>query len=807
LTGISKFSEKTPIQFHIDSIYYWNSGWKYQQPMQVMKAPSWSEKTVNAVRDAELSMTTLQNLDHLILDMNNKRVFLQHRLRSIHRQLLREKIPSIPLSALAKRILRKENASPHELSMCYFALTSGVYFIRVPSLSISDPEYTPRSLQDLSRLFTFDQKFYKESLNQKESVFMNKINTILDPSRTDPIEFSESEIDHLSFVRDLTQLDSFTHHFTTVRVLDWIKKTSFDVKLSEKPFYTLSFLQRIGMLGYQDPSPVQWAGRTMVPLRGVDAAGDHFSGMERNCVSSICNNGPFLYHKKEGKRSNQPNPPTHHPPRLERHYLGPLVDPSSRKETRFVDPLLSKRVYLPGPDYVLSEQEGSSLGISVEGEWVHVSVSDPTAYFSPSHPLAMLAQLRSQSIQLPHVSFPLFSDRLVKSILGLGTMRNALTLSAKLDSQGSIVDYKIEPTVLEQVKNYALHKINPLLDWKSFQESTPPEWTRLHYAQAQQPIDSTIPPKDVEQLQTIQDLLLKHRRNRILHGAFIPDLIEPRVSVSNARELSRILPSYPEPMEMPNTIQVDSTYFPHRSPAHSILQEASILADRIAAHYCLDHHIPTLYESYASFMEQATQFCSAQVCNQVEQEFHRVMDCKDPNTGILPHNECRMLMTYEPRPIVDTLPRPQSLLGLGSSFQYTTGVSQPLKRFRDLVTHWQLQQHWLDQPLHFDVPSLQNIAHRTNIVAPLVKELQHNSARFWKIQKFQQDALVATKTGSPPPSYSAYLTSKKGRVPHYVIPEFSGGSRKLFGSQGKEMEKAVVDKASAISYKISFRSQ
>jgi hypothetical protein len=806
-TGISKFSATAPIQVHVDSIYYLNSAWKEQQLLHDIKSSSWSEKMWELLRDVDVSPTMLHNLDYLILDMNNKRIYLQHRLRTIHRQLLRERVRRISLNSLGKRILRKDELSPHEISMCYFALCSGVFFIRIPSLSISDPEYAPRSLEDLSRLLTFDHKFYKESLDDEESVFLQKINTKLDPSRIDPIEFSETERDHLLFLRDTTKLNGFTHHFSTVRTLDFIKKTDSELKHSEKPFYTLSFLQSIGMLGYQDPSPVQWSGRSIVPLRGVDAVGDHFAGIEKVCVSHICSDGPFRYSKKEGSRRNRPVPPIFHPWRLQvESYLEPLVDPSARQETHFVDPLVSKRRSLPGPVYVLTE-DSRSCGLSVEGEWVQVSIPDPTAYFTPSHPLALFAQLRVQSIHLPHVSFPLFSEKLVNSVLGLRTMGNALTFSAKLDSEGSIVDYNLEPTILEHVQAYSLEDTNPYLDWSPFMETNPPVWTSGHYARARGPILNKMDAADRNQLQSIQQLLLKHRQDRISLGAFFPDSIEPRVSVSDARRLSRGLSSYPEPKDMPATIKVDSDHFPLRSPAHSLMEEASILADRIAARFCLDHHIPSLYASCPSFVDQAFRFCAPDVCHDVEQEFHRVMQTKDSKTGIIHHNEYRMLMTYEPNPIVDTIPRPHSLLGLGTSFPYMVGVSQPLHRFRDLVTHWQLQKFWLEQPFFFDGSSLQNIAQRNNLVVPLVKQLEHNSARFWKIEKFHQDALNAAQSGTSPPTYTAYLSSKKGRVPYYVVPEFSGGSRKLFNSQAKEIEQAVVDKASSISYKISFRSQ
>lgn len=83
--------------------------------------------------------------------------------------------------------------------------------------------------------------------------------------------------------------------------------------------------------------------------------------------------------------------------------------------------------------------------------WVHIHVANPTAYIDPSHPLAKRAARMVESIYLPEQAYHMLSSKVTRKYFSLDSNRPALTFSAKLDSNGEIIDINIGSSIIRKV--------------------------------------------------------------------------------------------------------------------------------------------------------------------------------------------------------------------------------------------------------------------------------------------------------------------------------------------------------------------
>ena len=109
-------------------------------------------------------------------------------------------------------------------------------------------------------------------------------------------------------------------------------------------------------------------------------------------------------------------------------------------------------------------------GISVERvpgieqkTWVHIHIAHPTAFISPSHPLAMQAQRQGQSVYMSDAMWPLLPSELMKDRFIMAPNREVLTFSTLLDADGVTLDTRVTAGIIRNVHFVTARSISSLL--------------------------------------------------------------------------------------------------------------------------------------------------------------------------------------------------------------------------------------------------------------------------------------------------------------------------------------------------------
>jgi hypothetical protein len=102
--------------------------------------------------------------------------------------------------------------------------------------------------------------------------------------------------------------------------------------------------------------------------------------------------------------------------------------------------------------------------LSVEWPWIHVHVADPTAFASPQSAIGRQALQLVSNLYLAEGTFPIFPDTIVqRSTLGNGSARPTLTLSARFDENGNIVESLVRPGLIRRIKALPYERVDHLL--------------------------------------------------------------------------------------------------------------------------------------------------------------------------------------------------------------------------------------------------------------------------------------------------------------------------------------------------------
>ncbi|KAM0248094.1 hypothetical protein ACHAP5_003675 [Fusarium lateritium] len=323
--------------------------------------------------------------------------------------------------------------------------------------------------------------------------------------------------------------------------------------------------------------------------------------------------------------------------------------------------------------------------------WIHVHTADPASGIRPNSELARFLELIPENIYLPgHFQAMLprelglgdsgdYKSQSLVDQYSLANGRPALTFSAKVNEKGDLLDYKVEPGTLHNVKY-----LDPK-DVAAFcKEPSPPTASNQTLVVGQLPDKINTPPnrpmmlaKDLDDrskkdLMTIYRLAEALKAKRLRKGAW--PVFLPGASVTVAFEDvpmeqaqdTKVLPADPY-------IEVGYETF----NGASVVSNTMVLAGEIAARWCSDRNIPLPYRR-----DVHSKNNTPKLLDYATKELYPLL-----NKGISPsvaqrHELSRMTGGIE----MSTEPGPYFMLGLD---MYAKATS-PLRRFSDLIVHWQI---------------------------------------------------------------------------------------------------------------------
>ncbi|KAH6601907.1 hypothetical protein BASA61_001657 [Batrachochytrium salamandrivorans] len=476
-------------------------------------------------------------------------------------------------------------------------------------------------------------------------------------------------------------------------------------------------------------------------------------------------------------------------------------------------------VYIIDSSIANELDDGISYQETADGVWIHVHIADPTAHIPPHHELSMLAQLRGNSLYLPERHYPMIPDYLSGKILGLSASSNTLTFSARLSSEGDIIDYKVQPGLIRKPVITRYGDVDDVLDWSRVYGMDAPRsslssWTRtylnnheakmasasspppdknstsaLNKIAATAPAASTLTSDDAAKLQRLHEFALLHQRWRIQNGAFTPDQISSSVRVE-----PHPLPSVYDPTSPHATpdIVLSEPDLPHLSPSHILVSEMMIIAGRVASKFCQDHHLPVPYRGQASIFDSPKAYSGNKLADHETRKFIELqLLSRDEESGVIPLSAMLGLIRYLPAGQWSTEPIRHSSMGIGGacplkrgkgdsstgnwlgskdgsspSLSSMTGyvkASSPLRRYNDMVVHWQIKSVFIRQQQQQN-PSLAGLvggSARAAILPPFtldqiqklipflqrstmtVNDVSTRADRFWKLEWIRRRELLS----------------------------------------------------------------
>lgn len=421
------------------------------------------------------------------------------------------------------------------------------------------------------------------------------------------------------------------------------------------------------------------------------------------------------------------------------------------------------------PVYVIDDISASELddGLSVEScphqldshgrptYWAHIHIADSTAYLSPTSALSNNAKKYRTALYLPEFTLPMFPEAVMQargwSLGSIAQGQRVLTFSARLDLDGYVYEKNVRAGIVNNIVATTYSAVDEALglapvsatpktasDASALTLSWPP------HSNAKIHLDPT-PDRSLSNLgeSAKDDLAILHKlhagllRQRVGSGYVgwsnvnsSPLSLHPRPflsSVSLPGTTSAQVPHLQLHLAASGTAKDDFVPAPVST---KLVAEYMILAGRIAASRLSERSVPGLYRA------QDEPVAADQ------QSLVDLLASRDPTTGEIPPEA-----TKERR--ISFLPayyaaKPSSHWPMGITAEsggYAQATS-PLRRFNDMVVHWQLKSTLYPRSSSNSVStrkpifSLDDMDHYIRTYTPLdrlLKRIEQRSRTFWRL--------------------------------------------------------------------------
>ncbi|ORZ36400.1 hypothetical protein BCR44DRAFT_42830 [Catenaria anguillulae PL171] len=363
-------------------------------------------------------------------------------------------------------------------------------------------------------------------------------------------------------------------------------------------------------------------------------------------------------------------------------------------------------------------------GISVEMDaatggvaWIHVHVADPTAFIDRDSTLAKFALDRVQTVYFPEGTYPMLPGTIGSGLMSLGGRTNgesvrAVTISFRVNTDGDVVDARVEPSVVHTVIPRAYDLVDTVLDMidmpgvslpsEAANRVAPPRVLHSDPAcdelladRKQFGLGGPVTESQATVFRALQQIAKQHFHFRHkTGGAFNPTSTNAMVSAEIEGGMPALTPlEAAVPRARPQARAVDIRL--HRdvlplSPARQMIAELMIMAGRAAAMVATDAKLavpfrsqpaPDLSQAYLPWA--AGQGATANVFASRVHPTSLTLNMRDTLASLalmLPADQA-------------ATPGPHYQMGLSASPGYVK-ITSPLRRAVDMLGHWQLKSHF-----------------------------------------------------------------------------------------------------------------
>lgn len=328
----------------------------------------------------------------------------------------------------------------------------------------------------------------------------------------------------------------------------------------------------------------------------------------------------------------------------------------------------------------LEIDDGFSLE-RIEGKddefWIHVHVANPSAFIPTEGPFAEYARFCVTTFYSPDGAYPMIPYSLATKLFSLQSGRPVLTFSSRINTGGEVLEVNVQHGIINNVIAAEPRVVRKALGL----EDTTAEPVILSVGieslpkQTKAELRESFDGEHVEILKTLRDLAdarrVKLLANGALEGNYLPN---PKVTVHNGGRgmVTNVNFERPRHYYTDPTIQLKakpwdvSLLEPKEQTASSdLVARMMLLAGESAARWCEERGVPVVFAGTFN-----------------HPEFEPVTNEKLATGSALSMNDCGM-----PRSSLSSTPIPHRGLGMDAY----TKVTSPLRRYVDLLAHWQIE--------------------------------------------------------------------------------------------------------------------
>lgn len=387
-----------------------------------------------------------------------------------------------------------------------------------------------------------------------------------------------------------------------------------------------------------------------------------------------------------------------------------------------------KREQLDCPIFVIDDASAQELddGVGIEAtsdpdvSWLHIVIADPTATLGPRDDVARDARKKHSSVYLVNETHSLLPQPLIEPHgLGKGT-KKGLKFSAKMKlSTAEVLDVNVGLAWLKDVRVTSYDAVDQLLG-----------------SQAQD--------DEVRRLNQVYDIACKlEQRRKTVGGAFVAPYLRASAHVSSESSslgdltlrdndgLYSISRGYPE-IDIIKPSLVEAGIGPSQTKSRGMVAELMILAGRIASVYASANDLPLYFRTQAK--------------PSAAEDLAKLERMKD-DEGIVGYRDLLASGVRISAASASDVPGEHFSMGIGTLAElehpsddmlkgsgYVRATS-PLRRYPDLVAHWQIKAALAGAKLPFDRETIRADIPRIVRMDAWHRALERSSQRFWMTMK------------------------------------------------------------------------
>ncbi|KAL8768059.1 MAG: hypothetical protein Q9209_005602 [Squamulea sp. 1 TL-2023] len=326
--------------------------------------------------------------------------------------------------------------------------------------------------------------------------------------------------------------------------------------------------------------------------------------------------------------------------------------------------------------------------------WLHVHIASPAAFIKPGSAIAQYAATLLETHYFPEKIYSMLTPELTQRYFSLANDRPVLTFSAKITSNGGILESEITPGWVRKIKRITPDQIRRELGFGTGARSDANYRLMVgQYVAREAPHaskDAPCSPSEISELRVLHKLGSARRFRRSGRSgstetelAFANEVPRPEVYIQRGGMDPNYSPNCARRFLGDPTIswEVRENTLTSEARADEVnmfVTEIMIMAGEIAANWCGERNIPIPYRGTIRNPSLITtpEAYKAQVLDPVTEEM-----------GYVPPTYRRGYNLLVGSSTLRSSPLPHALLDT----QAYTKATSPLRRYPDMLVHWQIQ--------------------------------------------------------------------------------------------------------------------